>query len=355
MVSKSGEVLLTDFGVAKAVAETAHQQSAVKGKVPYMSPEQLRAERLDGRADLFSLGVVLFEATSGERPFRGEHDPSTIMKILQGDRASLTSIVPGTPPVLSGLIESLLEVDRDKRPKDAAAVVELLDPLLPGSKARRELGAMAAEARNERLSSRTTPIPSDPSDTSGVGLSSANAAAASEPRQSRRTGLWILAIVLAVIATWAVVTSGPEPPAKTLPDAQLAPVADEVVESLDKTASATGKDRGKPTPEPENSDAGDQTDRVGTTGADDVTTAPGSAADSKTQERAVAPARLKVHVFPWGDVWINGRRRGAAPLERVVLKPGRYRVSAGQGKPSQTKRVVLKEGERKTLEFDLTQ
>jgi hypothetical protein len=64
---------------------------------------------------------------------------------------------------------------------------------------------------------------------------------------------------------------------------------------------------------------------------------------------------LKVHVFPWGDVWINGRRRGAAPLERVVLKPGRYRVSAGQGKPSQTKRVVLKEGERKTLEFDLTQ
>jgi hypothetical protein len=68
----------------------------------------------------------------------------------------------------------------------------------------------------------------------------------------------------------------------------------------------------------------------------------------------VKPARLQVTVFPWGDVWINGKRRGPAPLERVTLKPGRYRISAGQGKPSRTKRIVLEPGERRTVAFDLT-
>lgn len=74
LISKRGEILLTDFGVAKAITGTWRQQSAVKGKVPYMSPEQLRAERLDGRSDLFALGVVLYEALAGERPFQGEHE-----------------------------------------------------------------------------------------------------------------------------------------------------------------------------------------------------------------------------------------------------------------------------------------
>ncbi|MBT8467465.1 MAG: serine/threonine protein kinase, partial [Deltaproteobacteria bacterium] len=97
LVSKRGEVLLTDFGVAKAITGTARQQSAVKGKVPYMSPEQLRAERVDGRADLFALGVVLFEALAGQRPFQGEHDPATIMRILKGERALLREVAPSAP------------------------------------------------------------------------------------------------------------------------------------------------------------------------------------------------------------------------------------------------------------------
>jgi serine/threonine protein kinase len=347
MVSKRGEVLLTDFGVAKAVSETAHQQSAVKGKVPYMSPEQLRAEPLDGRADIFSLGVVLFEAIAGERPFQGEHDPSTIMRILRGDRASIKAVVPGTPDELAELVERLLETDREKRPQSAAAVVEWLDPFLPTSQGRRELGAMASEAREGRLASLTTPIPSDPSGTSGIGLTtggaSKNTTSTQPTRSSRPIGLVALA-VLAVVALWAAFgrMGGVEEDAKS----SVAPNANASVPTATTPSASTKPTVDAAAIEPAPSEAPP-------TSPNAVPEEPVPVAKAKQPE--VTPAQLQVTVYPWGDVWINGKRRGAAPLERVLLKPGRYRVSAGQGSPSATKRVVLREGERKTVQFDLMQ
>jgi hypothetical protein len=64
---------------------------------------------------------------------------------------------------------------------------------------------------------------------------------------------------------------------------------------------------------------------------------------------------LTVVVFPWGDVWINGKRRGTAPLKDLSLKPGRYKISAGRGKPSKTQTVRLREAQRKTVQFELTE
>ena len=71
--------------------------------------------------------------------------------------------------------------------------------------------------------------------------------------------------------------------------------------------------------------------------------------DSAEQPKPVAkpsPARLTVLVSPWGNVWINGRDRGTAPLKAAALRPGRYKVSAGQGTPSRTKTVKLASGQR---------
>ena len=97
MISRHGEVLLTDFGVAKAVTNTQGEQSNVKGKIPYMSPEQLMGEALDGRADLFAVGVVLFEALTGKRPYAGANEPATIMLALAGDHVPLSELAPDTP------------------------------------------------------------------------------------------------------------------------------------------------------------------------------------------------------------------------------------------------------------------
>jgi hypothetical protein len=61
-----------------------------------------------------------------------------------------------------------------------------------------------------------------------------------------------------------------------------------------------------------------------------------------------------VAVFPWGEVWINGKPRGTAPLKSQAMKPGVYKISAGQGSPSKTQTIRLRPGQRKTVVFDLT-
>ena len=152
LVSRQGEILLSDFGVAKAITGGSRKQSAVKGKVPYMSPEQLRAEPLDGRADLFALGVVLFEALAGERPYEGAHDPATIMLTLKGEHPSLTQLAPDAPPGLCDVIERLLQPDKDERPATAADLFEELEDFAPSPRTRRKLGRLVNQLRAEKKS-----------------------------------------------------------------------------------------------------------------------------------------------------------------------------------------------------------
>lgn len=185
LVSRQGEILLTDFGVAKAISDTSRRQSAVKGKVPYMSPEQLRAESLDGRADLFALGVVLFEALAGQRPYEGAHDPATIMLILKGEHPPLQVLAPEAPPGLCDVIERLIDVDKEKRPANAAALIEALDEFAPSPRVRQSLGKVVRRLADEadekrskkgsgRISAKTEILP-------GADTGGALAEAATEP------------------------------------------------------------------------------------------------------------------------------------------------------------------------------
>jgi serine/threonine protein kinase len=147
MLSQLGEVLLTDFGVAKAMMGASHQSSAVKGKVPYMSPEQLRNEALDGRSDLFSLGVLLYESLSGSRPYDRRNDPETIMQILSGDRAPLAKLVREAPESFCEIVDSLIEPNRELRPATASELLNRLDELAPSPRSQRELGSLVSETR----------------------------------------------------------------------------------------------------------------------------------------------------------------------------------------------------------------
>ena len=363
LVSQRGEILLTDFGVAKAITGTARQQSAVKGKVPYMSPEQLRADKLDGRADLFALGVLLFEALSGQRPFQGEHDPAVIMQILDGRHASLHGLVPSAPQELCDAIESLLATDRDDRPQNAGAVLELLDPFVPSPRMRRELGNMAAELHALQLSRSSEPPisgseatdfpPSQPGEGSGVSWTSGSLASDAEtalgrpaPEVARRPPsrkgiLWaLLALVaaMAAITLWPTLSGDPQRETATSPVETAAAVPKETRELAEE---------GRPTaPSPAKPERGEVTV--------DAASETVSAEEPPPAIPSVRPASLTVVVFPWGDVWINGRRRGTAPLKNISLEPGRYKISAGRGKPSKTRAIRLREAQRKTVEFDLT-
>src|SRR4029077_10979851 len=90
LVSTEGEVKLTDFGIARSLSGPQHTQTGVvKGKVPYLAPEYARSGRFDRRCDLFSLGVLLYEAACGERPHDGATDLEPLERASSGRRRPL--------------------------------------------------------------------------------------------------------------------------------------------------------------------------------------------------------------------------------------------------------------------------
>jgi serine/threonine protein kinase len=147
LISNSGEVKLTDFGVAKelrVVPSTA--TTSFKGKLMYASPEQLRGRSLDARSDLFSLGVVLYECLVGTRPFDDTSDVDAIQRVLSASYTKLNVCAPENTPVeLIDAIESLLIADKESRCASARILVDALQPIAPTATTRRELASLVAE------------------------------------------------------------------------------------------------------------------------------------------------------------------------------------------------------------------
>lgn len=120
MISYDGFVKLLDFGVAKIASETALTRTGeVKGKVPYMSPEQALGEELDARSDLYSLGAVLFECLTGRRMWTGT-EMEVLRKLALQDPPDLAEALPTAPSALVTLHRSLVAKDIAERPTSAA-------------------------------------------------------------------------------------------------------------------------------------------------------------------------------------------------------------------------------------------
>ncbi|HEX8071578.1 MAG TPA: protein kinase [Pyrinomonadaceae bacterium] len=144
MVSSGGQVKVLDFGLAKTVqrkhgeapltddTSRISNSSLVVGTVGYMSPEQLRAERLDFRSDIFSLGTVLYELVSGKKPFARNSDAEVISAILTSRPPPLTRVPNDVPPELNRIIFRCLEKDKEKRYQSASEVLYELNGLRTG-------------------------------------------------------------------------------------------------------------------------------------------------------------------------------------------------------------------------------
>ncbi|MDX1641514.1 MAG: serine/threonine-protein kinase, partial [Balneolaceae bacterium] len=127
MINKDGNVKVMDFGLAKVTGSNPITQTETTvGTVAYMSPEQIQAKEIDHRADLFSLGVVLFEMLTGERPFKGQYDAALTYSIANEDPPLLSDLKPELPKELANLVNQLLEKDPEDRYPSAE---ELLDDL----------------------------------------------------------------------------------------------------------------------------------------------------------------------------------------------------------------------------------
>jgi serine/threonine-protein kinase len=137
MVTRDGVTKVLDFGIAKMAiddAEPVTKTGEIKGKIPYMSPEQLKGELLDGRADLWSLGVTLYWLLTGARPFAGGNEIATLQAILHETPLPPRQVNPLVPVPLERLTLRLLEKDRNKRFASGADVADALLTLLgPGA------------------------------------------------------------------------------------------------------------------------------------------------------------------------------------------------------------------------------
>ena len=129
MVTPRGHAKVLDFGLAKrAIHDGAFREDSgvVMGTAPYMSPEQALGEPLDGRSDLFSLGVVLYEMATGRLPFSGRTVDETMHSIVDGDAKPVTSINPNMPLSLERLITGCLEKRVERRVQTAAELAQQL-------------------------------------------------------------------------------------------------------------------------------------------------------------------------------------------------------------------------------------
>ena len=137
-VTPKGRVKILDFGIAKwggfdqasdAATETMTQDGVVVGTVQYMSPEQLQGKPVDGRSDLFSLGVMLYEAVAGRHPFPADSLAERVSAILRDTPVDASELVPDCPAGLARILKRCLEKESAKRFLSATALQDALTQL----------------------------------------------------------------------------------------------------------------------------------------------------------------------------------------------------------------------------------
>jgi serine/threonine-protein kinase len=271
-VTYDGQVKVLDFGIAKAMSSASeHASTIIKGKLGYMAPEQMSGERIDRRADLYSVGVMLWEIAAGDRMWTGLQDVHVMKKVLAGDVPKLSVANPAVSPELAAIVERALEREPELRYADAAEleravedhlktmgkdpkpreIGELVADLFSGVRA--EMRALVEErikyaeavpsGEFEELSVPSVAPPALSRQRAGTGsLTATQTAGAMAPApEKKRSAAWIpLALLGAVIGAFVAWRMWPPPPPAPVPtvDAARPPPAPPTVASASASAPA---------------------------------------------------------------------------------------------------------------------
>jgi serine/threonine protein kinase len=449
VVDYDGNVKIVDFGIAKATA-LGERSESIKGKLAYMSPEQITGGAVDGRVDQYSLGVMAYEAVAGTRPNDGAHDGETLAKILHGDHIPITRRAPEIPAGLGETIERMIAVKPEDRFESMDALIDALVPFNPPLTIHRELAALVfranppqtimlkngtfvsvpvnlTEARASQPPSRALPRPAhlglpqnvateslvraeplSPRNLSDIGQARTLLAeerspgATALPLEVARTPgptddlgkpsrwpLYALAAAMSIgLISWAVLSSPfafGEPSDAGMDAAELraeSPVAPATAASppaLAQTASPAtapvsptpSKPDPMPLDAPSPAPAPNPPAVLADTSADRAPDTAGNASESRSSSKtgrarkqakrereeaaaATGTGTVRIKVFPWGRIWIDGKERGSAPPIFVAeLSAGAHEIAAGHEKPIETKKITLEADREKVVLFDL--
>jgi serine/threonine-protein kinase len=324
LLSWEGEVKLADFGIARAASRAGlTRPGTLEGKLAYMAPEQARGEAADARADLFALGVVLWELLTGTRLFARDTEAATLDLLLRGPVPSAPSAWnEGIPPALDALVLRCLEREPERRAasaRDLAAELRTLLLQLARSPLDWELRSLmqrlwpegqresvqAPEPTRRRPPPEAEPIAPVAAEPAEDETRTLGVAPRGAPRWRRRAAL--AAAILAAVAgggAWRAYRRGGVPPA---PPASFAPAAVSAAAPRSAPSAPSGA----------------------------VAPASGGAAPAPVRSATIygmplpLPAAgeglLSVNAVPWATLVVDGRTLGDTPRE-VRLPAGRHRV-----------------------------
>lgn len=163
LVSIDGTTKIADFGVAKAQGQLhqATRAGEIRGKLAYMAPEQMSGSGLDRRADVFAMGGVLYHATTGQPPFRGDSDARLIRAVLDGEYEPPERIAADYPSELAAIVTRALAADPNRRFQNAEQLQGSLEGWLSASgqaTTASEVGAVVRQRIGARLERRRREI-----------------------------------------------------------------------------------------------------------------------------------------------------------------------------------------------------
>jgi tRNA A-37 threonylcarbamoyl transferase component Bud32 len=358
LVSFEGEVKLADFGIARAMSRTGlTAPGTVKGKVAYMAPEQARGEPVDARADVFALGVVLWELCTGRRLFARDSDAAALAAVLHGEPPSPPSAwneaVPGE---LDAAILGALARDPASRTGSAQELASTLGGILlrlarsPDDWDLRDLmhrlwpdGATPATEALERTRVRATPLrAAAPALTVATRTGPAQAPARRTPRVAAIVGA-VGIVALGGVGAWWKGRGG-------APTATPTPISSAISEPPavhpERSAGADAPARGRgATPQPSTGRPEPVGEAQGGLRAE---------AEASARHRGAAPGFVRVTAFPgWGKVFIDGRYVDDTPTGRIELPPGRHHLRVTNGRVRREQQFDVGSGLARDLKVDL--
>ena len=363
LVSWAGEVKLTDFGIAKSIVRQEKTvDGTLRGKLEYMAPEQARLSEVDHRADIFSLGCVLYEMIQGAPPFRGDNELETLERLRRGVM-EVSPMELAAEELLTQVLVRALALRREDRYQKAQELVSDLDlfmerqarPLGPevlGLWVKEVASDAAPPAVNavdlavQRLLGQGGGAPPPAPVATAVfasappaaepGPPATTAAPPAAPAVRTRRPLNVILLVVAVLGIcgwllWAHHHFSSKdrsiPSASVQPDAGPSPAPPAVsIRAADLSPS--------PAPPP-----------------------PAPAARVKrARPRPRHSGTITINSLPWSRVRLDGKNVGDTPVVKLRVPAGRHRLEllSPGGKVRKSLRITVRPGGKKTYSFDLT-
>jgi serine/threonine protein kinase len=154
LIKSDGVFKITDFGIAHIQDESAAEKTQageILGTPAYMSPEQVTGRQVDGRSDIFSMGIILYELCTGTRPFKGENMTAIFHAITQEEPVEITQLNPAIPKKLSKVVMKCIRKNNDERFETGEAVTEALKSCLQEIKPIKETAAPATQKKRNMI------------------------------------------------------------------------------------------------------------------------------------------------------------------------------------------------------------